>query len=335
MASTTIGTGRLKQGQHVDPLDPRAVRDESTWSERRRTVHAGAALQQFRGALCLDGVAGLRAALIDDLSTHFHLDAAECVRRCIDWEQWSVEEWQAHRRDSAEDLAEFYHTVQSWSFDLLWYAYLQAEGFAYPVGAAIAEASPPGGPGRRHLDFGSGIGITSQLFQQLGYESELADVSTSLLDFARFRLERRGQSMRYIDLNVQALEPNRYDVITAVDTLFLVPDYSTAARALHTALKPGGILYANFDTRPPTPENAWHLYSDDLPLRWQLHRIGFEPEADLDGFATRYRRVEPRGLPHALRGVRDMVLLRSPLRPAYRRARLLLQQTRQLRAQNG
>ena len=90
---------------------------------------------------------------------------------------------------------------------------------------------------------------------------------------------------------------------------------------------PGGLLFANFDVRPATFENAWHLYDDDLPLRWKLQRVGFEPEEVLDGMITRYRRVETDSVVHQVRGMRDRVLLRSPLRPAIRRTRALLRRS--------
>lgn len=311
---------RLKQGQHLDPIT--ATRpNPATWPSRRRRAFAGATQQEFRAALLRGGIDGVRAAVLDDLSAYFGFTPEECARRCMDWEAWSVQEWQARGRSSPEALADFYHSVQSWAFDLLWYAYLQAEGYAYPVAVAAAETLPPPRKGARHLDFGSGTGITSQLFRRLGYESDLADISTSLLAFAGFRLERRGLNARRIDLNVETLEPGRYDVITAIDTLVHVPDVAETGRLLHQALRPGGVLFANFDVRPPTAENAWHLYSDDLPLRWALQREGFEPEVSLDGMITRYRRVETGDLAHILRGARDIVLLRSPLRPAYRRIR--------------
>ena len=324
-AGTKTVSGPLKQGQHVDPLDPGRPRpDPAAWPPRQQRAFASAEMREYRAALLLPGTADLRASVLDDLSSFFGLAPEECVQRCINWEQWSVEEWQASRRDSPEALAEFYHSLQSWAFDLLWYAYLQAEGYQYPVGVAIAQSLRGNGSGRRHLDFGSGAGTTSQLFQRLGYETDLADISTSLLSFARFRLERRSVSATYIDLNVASPPPGRYDVITAVDTLVYVPDLPATARMLHRALTPGGLLFANFDVRPKTAENAWHLYDDDLPLRWQLQRSGFEPEETFDGMITRYRRVQPAGPTHEFRGVRDAMLLRSPLRPAYRRARASL-----------
>lgn len=322
---------RLKQGPHADPLDPRQVPpDRTKWSVRQRQAYASPEMQAYRAGLRLEGQPDLRASILDDLSTYYGLSPAECVRRCIDWEQWSLAEWQTRPRDSAESLTEFYRSTRSWAFDLSWYAYLQAEGFHYPVSVVIARALPAAlrGRGGRHLDFGSGIGDASQLFLQLGFETELADISTSLLAFAKFRLERRSHSARYLDLNSVAPSAGHYDVITAIDTLVHVPDLPMTVRMLHRALRPGGLLFTNFDVRPPSPENAWHLYQDDLPLYWQLQRAGFEPVHNLDRRIGCYRRVEPVGVAHQVRGIRDLILLRSPLRRAYRAARAALSTSR-------
>jgi 2-polyprenyl-3-methyl-5-hydroxy-6-metoxy-1,4-benzoquinol methylase len=268
----------------------------------------------------------VRSSILDDLSTYFSLPADECVRLCLNWEQWSVREWRAHSRESQAGLTDFYRTIQSWAFDLAWYAYLQAEGFHYPVSVVIARALPATlrASGGRHLDFGSGIGDSSQLFARLGFQTDLADISTSLLAFAEFRLARRGDAARYLDLNTVALGDNLYEFITAIDTLAHVPDVAATAAAFHRALKPGGLLFTNFDVRPPTAENAWHLYADDLLLYWHVQRAGFEPVLNLDRRIVCYRRVASRGLAHELRGVRDLALLRSPLRRVYRAARRAL-----------
>jgi SAM-dependent methyltransferase len=311
-----------KQGEHPDPLDPAQPKpDPSGWPQRWQRAFTSNEMRAYQAALVIGGGEGSRAGVLDDLSSYFGFSPGECVQRCVNWEQWSVEEWKSSRRDSREALTAFYQTLKSWAFDLLWYAYLQAEGYRYPVSVAIARTVPAGRRGLRHLDFGAGVGATSQLFRSLGYETDLADISTALLAFARYRLERRSVAANYIDLNLAQPEYGCYDVITAVDTLVHVPDLQETAKRLHRALKPGGLLFANFDVRPATAENAWHLYDDDLPLRWQLQRVGFEPEETLDGMITRYRRVEPTGIAHGLRGVRDVALLRSPLRPVYRSAR--------------
>ena len=312
--------GRLKQGLHPDPQVEGAPQP-STWPPRQQSAWHSQEMQAFRDALRPPHGGTTRAGVLDDLSTYFNLSPSECVQRCINWEQWSVAEWQLTPRDSPEAIKAFYTSVRSWAFDLMWYAYLQAEGHAYPVSVVIARSLRGRGAQMHHLDFGSGAGTTSQLFRRLGYDTSLADISPTLLAFARFRLERRGEAATYLDLNTTGLADAQYDVITAVDTLVHVPFLEDTVRMLHRALKPGGYLFANFDVRVTTDENAWHLYQDDRPLRWQLQRVGFEPEETLNGMVTRYRRVDPAAAIHLARSVRDAVLLRSPLRPLVRRTR--------------
>lgn len=312
----------VARGLHPDPGDPRVERpSQRAWSPSRQAAWASPEMAEFRQALLCADSSDIRASILDDLSTYFHLSNEDCVARCLGWEQWSIEEWQASTRQTAEEITDFYLTTKSWAFDLVWYAYLQAEGFEYPTSVVIARSVGRELAGLRHLDFGSGAGVTSQLFERLGCESHLADISTALLSFAHHRHTRRGIDLRVIDLNTEELQTNHYDVITAVDTLAHVPDVAATARALHRALKPGGLLFTNFDTRPEAPENAWHLYQDDLPLRWALQRAGFEPVERLEGGMKKYLRVEPTGLKHHARGARDVVLFKTPFTRASRRAR--------------
>jgi SAM-dependent methyltransferase len=320
-----------KQGRHIDPMAPTTSQpDPATWSAVRRDAFLSKSMDLLRASLRLDGVGDVRTSVLDDLATFHGLGTTECLERCLGWEAMSVQEWQKKDRTSQEGLRDFYRSTESWSFDLLWFAYLQTEGHAYPAFVLVAEALKAAGarPGR-HLDFGSGVGALSQLISRLGYETDLADVSTTLLAFAKFRLERHGDRANFIDLNVATLEENRYDVITATDTLAHVPDFAQTARMLHKALKPGGLLFANFDTRPPSPENAWHLYADDLPLRWQLHRIGFEPIRTIEGVTIVYRRIEPAGVRHIVHAGRDYLLFRSPLRPTYRLLKSIVRRRRE------
>jgi len=221
-------------------------------------------------------------------------------------------------------MTDFYRTTQSWAFDLLWFAYLQAEGYGLPTSVLALQAIGARDHGPAHLDFGSGAGVTSQVFARAGYETTLADISTSLLDFARFRLSRRGAAPRFIDLNDEEIGTGRYDVITALDTLILVPDLADVVTGLHAALRPGGWLITNFDVRPPSPENAWHLYDDDLNLRAILHRAGFVPSGRFgDGSSSFgeylvYRRADPAAAAQRLRVQLDRLVLTSRPRRAIR-----------------
>jgi SAM-dependent methyltransferase len=309
----------LSQGQHPDPLDPETPPpSRHSWSVLRQQAYASTEMEWFRASLRLPEISDVRAAVLDDLSEYSGLPPEQCVERCRNWEEWSVQEWSAADRSDADGLADFYQTTQSWAFDLLWYSYLQAEGYGYPTSVIALRAVPGPGNGRAHLDFGSGVGVTSQMFALAGYETTLADVSTTLLDFARFRFKRRDEPARFLDLNEDKLEVNRYDVITALDTLVHIPDLADAVTTLHRALRPGGLLITNFDVRIPSPENAWHLYDDDLDFRALMHRAGFAMAGRYGNYVA-YRRVEPSAPAQQLRVQLDRLVLTSQPRKLVRR----------------
>jgi len=106
--------------------------------------------------------------------------------------------------------------------------------------------------------------------------------------------------------------------ITALDTLAHVPDLADVVAGIHGALRPGGRLVTNFDVRPPSPENAWHLYEDDLDLRATVHRAGFVPSGRFGDFVV-YRRVDPTEAAQRLRVRFDQLVLTSRPRRAIRR----------------
>lgn len=310
MTTTVPGAG----GVHPDPFDPTFVVIPAGSTRWLRAAASSAAAEAYRDALTLDGGTA-RDGVIDDLATFYGLDPVEVVRRCLNWEEWSTAEWFAADRFDHDAIKDFYRTTVSWSFDLLWYAYLQAEGHRYPVSAVVAHAVERElGSGARLLDFGGGVGVTGQMFHRLGHSVDIADIATGTLEFARYRLERRGDRPTLIDLNETALAVGVYDVVTAIDVLVHIPDLERTLRELHRVIRPDGLFFANVAARPNTPQNAQFLYDDELPVRRLIHRVGFEPVTRFDGMITMYRRVEPRGLAHAGRLARDAVAL-SPVRP--------------------
>ena len=315
----------LRQGVHPDPGDPAIPHlDPQSWSGARQQAFASPEMELFRTCLLLPGAPNVRTAVLDDLGSYSGLPPEECVERCRNWESWSVEEWLAADRSGTDGATTFYRTTESWAFDLLWYAYMQSEGHGYPTSVLALRTIAAQGTGPAHLDFGSGVGVTSQLFARAGYETTLADISTSLLDFARHRLSRRGEAARFIDLNDEKLESGRYDVITALDTLVHVPDLADVVADLHRALRPGGWLVTNFDVRPPSPENAWHLYEDDLDLRAIVRRAGFAPSGRFGQYVA-YRRVDPSDADQRLRVMLDQLVLTSrPRRIIHRQNRRLV-----------
>jgi 2-polyprenyl-3-methyl-5-hydroxy-6-metoxy-1,4-benzoquinol methylase len=301
-----------ESGVHVDPL----VESAPEWqlSPKEQMLRTSPELRMFSSMLTIDGK-DVRESVLDDLAAYHHCTPEEARERAMNWEQASVEEWESvDGSDSDEGRVAFYRTQQSWSYDLLWWAYLQTEGWGDPASVMAYRWLQQYSPGRRHLDFGSGVGTTSQLFIEGGWRSTLSDLSSTLLDFAKFRLERRGEQAQYIDLGTSGLPAGAYDSITAIDTLAHVPDVYATGLQLHAALGRDGYLVANFDIRKPTRETVWHLEADDLAARYELRRAGFKEVADLGYDLLVYRKVRPSGPRALLRQSWDWLTLVSPPR---------------------
>jgi 2-polyprenyl-3-methyl-5-hydroxy-6-metoxy-1,4-benzoquinol methylase len=312
------------QGRHIDPEDPSTPPPSmADWSKSRRTAEESTGMRLFADALRPPHGGSVRDGVIDDLATYYDVVPDHVVDRCLRWEDESVAEWRASAGGSPEGLAAFYNSVTSWSFDLLWYGYLQTAGFAYPKHVVVANLLARPTTGARLLDFGSGVGVTAQLFSALGYEVTLADVSKPLLSFAQWRLERRGVAASYQLLPAE-LPAASFDLITALDTVAHVPDARRTAGDLYRATRPGGYLAANFDVRRRSERNAWHLYEDDLPLRWAIERSGYVPIKHVDGDLWIYQARPTTGARWRLRKASAWLRLASPPARAVRAVRRAL-----------
>lgn len=303
------------QGRHPDPAVDGPVLPEDMPAERRALLDCEE-MRRFREVLLLPGVHEVRGSVLGDLQRFTGFSEEECLQRCLDWEQYSIQEWSGAKRDSPAAVQDFYEQARSWCFDLLWYAYLQTEGHGQLSSVRIARHLGDLS-GRRHMDLGSGAGVTCQLFAALGADSHLADVSPVLLAFAQDRLATRGSALPAIDLRTQPY-PDDLDVVTAIDVFAHVTDMPATAAALARAVVPGGLLFANFDVRFASPANVWHLYDDDLPLRRALIQAGFDEVDQLGGVLRVYRR---RGGPRTARDRLRSALTVGPARQVARSAR--------------
>jgi 2-polyprenyl-3-methyl-5-hydroxy-6-metoxy-1,4-benzoquinol methylase len=261
------------------------------------TIPRGDQLREiWRRSLVLPGFVDPRASALNELAQYFELTEEEVRARCLAWEQDSVAEWESGRRDTPSGLLDFYRSTQSWIFDTVWYHAEQYHGTQPAESIMIAERlsnMPPG----NHLDFGSGPGSTSLFFQNLGWRVSLADISTSMLAFARWRFAQRGISASFYDLSDQELPAATFDLITACDVMVHVPDPESTLRQLHRALKPGGLLVFNVDARPKRRrETQWHLYPYAYPVLRPVRKVGFQRLPRLDFFHV-YRKVPARSGP--------------------------------------
>lgn len=311
------GTTSPSQGVHADPtIDPVA----QAWRHPDAPATlASAEMATFRAALRTDGL-DVRESILRELADYHGYSPEECLRRCLHWEDWSVEEWNSADRSTAAGVQDFYQSVQSWTFDLMWYAYLQSTGHGFPAPVLAARFATDHAPGRDHLDFGSGTGTTAQLFTRLGFRSTMADVSEPLLQYARWRLARHGDRATTIDLTTSELPSANYDVITALDALVHVTDFDATVRDLRRAVRPGGYVLANFDVRDPDDYgNQWHLQTDAHGLDHRLRAAGFVRTRTLGGVTHCYRAVDPTRPTFRARTIIDRTML--PLQRTTTRAR--------------
>ena len=205
----------------------------------------------------------------------------------------SKQKWSEADRSTPEGLRAFYSSVTNWVFGNISYHARQAEGREGPYPAfpiQVADALKTLKPGH-HLDFGSGVGTASLLFQRFGWTISLADVSTPLLDFARWRLSRSNIRADFIDLNNDKLGQSQYDLITAFNTMAHVPDVLQTVSELRAALKPGGLLIFDIDARKPAPGNEWFLYQHPYQVLRGIRSLGFSRMRPIGAMHV-YRRAE-------------------------------------------
>src|SRR5215475_13336912 len=162
---------------------------------KQRSVEECATLQerwlddyrrQWREAMFENEHADLRTELFREVAAYHQIaDLTEIERRCADALATLRHEW--HQLDELDPRAKIEHFYESPTtiYELIeWHALQDDKGpLAYVLGSDIAREHQV----RTCLDFGSGIGSGALLFAHGGIKMTLADISTTLLDFARWR----------------------------------------------------------------------------------------------------------------------------------------------------
>jgi 2-polyprenyl-3-methyl-5-hydroxy-6-metoxy-1,4-benzoquinol methylase len=170
-------------------------------------------------ALRLPGFSTLEASLLAEIQEYFGLTREEAARRIAEGaESFSgrfAEALEAGR--GAAGLERIYDETDLEAFEPAdWHAHLFEDG---PVNYVLALEASRHAAGRSYLDHGSGIGSGAVLFARRGFDVTLADVSSPMLAFAGWRLERRGLPYTSIHLRSRPLPERRWDVITLLDVL--------------------------------------------------------------------------------------------------------------------
>ena len=216
----------------------------------------------------------LEDSLITELGAYLDLDDLADLRvRCMRSSDGIDAEW--HEKvpvADTESIESFYETSERVLYELVWWHTLHddASPLAYVVALHFAQRHVC----RDVLDFGAGIGSGGLLFARAGLHVTLADISSRLLQFSAWRFARRALHARFLDLKLEGLPLEAFDLITAMDVFEHLIDPIQAADRLADALRPGAFLFGRFNTEPDD-ERPEHIVRDFGPVfeRMALRRL--------------------------------------------------------------
>jgi SAM-dependent methyltransferase len=225
-------------------------------------------------ALILEGQEDLRQSLLSELAAYLGCDdLAALESRCQEATRALSDDWRSMVDPTdTRSIERFYDQGQGYLFELTWWHTLVADHgpLAYVLALDFARQRQSG---RRYLDFGAGVGVGGLLFARHGFHVSHADISSTLLRFSQWRMERRGLSAEFIDLKDAFLPPGTFDVITAMDVFEHLPDPVKAVDHLATALKRGGFLFGRFAAEPDE-DRPQHIVFDFGPVLDRLASWG-------------------------------------------------------------
>lgn len=220
----------------------------------------------------------LRSELTRELSEYCASPVPDIEARLADATVRFTEEWRSRVTDPSDERAvtSFYNESATELFDL---AQWHAEDSIHCRTLVCAEIASQRS-GRTCLDYGSGIGSDALAFAAAGFDVTLADVSSPLLAFARWRCERRGFSVKTIDLKREPLPSRRFDAVLCFDVLEHIHRPLRTLDRIHDAMTPGGLLFVHAPFGKD-PERPMHVVHTDV-VTPKMRSIGFNWRGDLE-----------------------------------------------------
>ncbi len=237
---------------------------------------------KWREALLLPGETDPVESGVRELAEYFGLSRDEARRSCESALADSQREWESSPRRTHDQIVDFYRRTRSYLFEHVWWHATEVE--TNSANAGILNYAMQRGA-CEYLDFGSGVGANAILFAKRGLKVALADVSETMLDFARWRLARRGLQAELINLNEQRLPRERFDFVTALDVCEHLVDPGAEIERIAQSLKIGGAFVFNCRAGKDA-ERPMHILPAAAPVLRSIRRNGLREVAD-DGSALR------------------------------------------------
>src|SRR5262245_22282358 len=228
---------------------------------------------EWEKALLCDGQTDLRTSLLKEVGAYYHVaDLAAVGRSCDLAVETLKSEWNTTVDSRQRSSVESFYETKTHIYDLInWHTLRDDSGpLAHVVALEIARAHNV----RSCLDFGSGVGSGALLFCRADIDTTLADISATLLDFARWRFHLRRVTARFVDLNTTSLAEASFDMVLAMDVFEHLVEPVKVAERLCRALRPGGLLFARIHAEVD-PSHPQHIVDDFRPTFARIEELGF------------------------------------------------------------
>ena len=224
-------------------------------------------------AVLLPGETDPRESALKELAEYTGEPRERVEARCEGAVEAQRDLWFEKNRESDDSLVDFYNSCDAYCYELLWWHALQ-QGDAPAWNARLLELARSDRT-KRYLDFGGGVGSNAILLGREDIDVTVADISDPLQQFAAWRMKKRGIDGHLIDLKREPLEPEAYDLISAVDVLEHVANPLETLETLTAALAPGGLLVFDLIASRPDSDRPFHLMRSKYPIRSRIRSMGY------------------------------------------------------------
>lgn len=229
----------------------------------------------WQAALILPGHDSLETSLVSELAEYLDLPADEVRRRSKHSTAKIRSDWES-TVDAADgsSVERFYDRCDAYLYELMWWHTLSED--TSPLAYVLAFKFAKQQKCSSYLDLGSGVGSGALLFARNGFQVTLAEISSPLLDFSRWRFKRRHiEQAAFLDVKQQKLPAASFDVITAMDVFEHLADPVSTVEEIASALKPGGFLFGRFHADEDDEDRPQHIVTDFQPTFQKLYDLGF------------------------------------------------------------
>jgi 2-polyprenyl-3-methyl-5-hydroxy-6-metoxy-1,4-benzoquinol methylase len=227
----------------------------------------------WRDALLLESHSDLEASVLAELRLYLGRAEDEIARQCRQAVAIVRDEW--HQRvapGDSESVEQFYDESDVYIYNLMSWHTLRDDDSPLAYAVALDFAKQQGC--MRCLDFGCGVGSGNILFARNGLDVSGADISSVLLEFAKWRLELRELPVKLIDTKTARLPAEEFDIVTAMDTFEHLVDPVETVERLWESLKWGGFLLARINAEQ-NDDHPEHIVEDFRATFERMDSLGF------------------------------------------------------------